>query len=102
VRVGKGAWMPIKSISRRTFIFTAPIAGVGLASAVRAQGTAPVREAAPLFQDVRIFDGRSLALSAPSNVLVRGNLIERISTRPIAVDTIDNVRVIEAGGRGLS
>jgi imidazolonepropionase-like amidohydrolase len=61
---------------------------------------APAKEAATLFQDVRIFDGRSLALSAPSNVLVRGN-IERISTRPIAVDTIDNVRVIAAGGRVL-
>jgi hypothetical protein len=36
-----------------------------------------------LFQNVRIFDGKSAALSAPSNVLVRGNTIERISVNPI-------------------
>jgi len=29
--------------------------------------------AATLFQNVRIFDGKSAALSTPSNVLVRGN-----------------------------
>ena len=39
-----------------------------------------------LFENVRIFDGKSAALSAPSNVLVKGNVIERISTAPIAVD----------------
>jgi imidazolonepropionase-like amidohydrolase len=38
-----------------------------------------------LFENVRIFDGKSAALSAPSNVLVKGNVIERISTAPIAV-----------------
>ena len=35
-----------------------------------------------LFQNVRIFDGKSATLSAPSNVLVRGNKIETISTNP--------------------
>ena len=29
-----------------------------------------------LFKNVRIFDGKAAALSAPSNVLVRGNKIE--------------------------
>jgi imidazolonepropionase-like amidohydrolase len=38
-----------------------------------------------LFENVRIFDGKSATLSAPSNVLVKGNVIERISTAPIAV-----------------
>ena len=38
-----------------------------------------------LFENVRIFDGRSATLSAPSNVLIKGNLIERISTAPIAI-----------------
>src|SRR5580700_9805859 len=52
-----------------------------------------------LFQDVRIFDGRSATLSAPSNVLVRGNTIARISAGPIAVEA--NVRVIAANGRVL-
>jgi imidazolonepropionase-like amidohydrolase len=54
-----------------------------------------------LFQNVRIFDGKSAALSTPSNVLVRGNIIERISASPIIVDTKTNVRVIAADGRVL-
>lgn len=36
-----------------------------------------------LFENVRVFDGKGDALSAPSNVLVKGNVIERISTDPI-------------------
>ena len=52
-----------------------------------------------LFQNVRIFDGRSAALSAPSNVLIRGNTIARISASPITVEA--NVRVIAANGRVL-
>jgi imidazolonepropionase-like amidohydrolase len=54
-----------------------------------------------LFQNVRIFDGRSAALSAPSNVLVRGNTIARISSGPITMEADANVRVIAANGRVL-
>jgi imidazolonepropionase-like amidohydrolase len=57
--------------------------------------------AGTLFQNVRIFDGKSAALSAPSDVLVRGNTIERISASPITIDTNANVRVIAANGRVL-
>ncbi|TIM49439.1 MAG: amidohydrolase family protein [Mesorhizobium sp.] len=39
-----------------------------------------------LFENVRIFDGKGAALSAPSSVLVQGNLIARISTSPIAAE----------------
>jgi len=60
---------------------------------------ASVSGGATLFQNVRIFDGRSNTLSAPSNVLVKGGTIERISVSPIAVDA--NVRTIAAGGRVL-
>jgi imidazolonepropionase-like amidohydrolase len=56
---------------------------------------------ATLLQNVRIFDGKSAVLSAPSDVLVRGNTIERISARPIILDTNANVRVIAANGRVL-
>ena len=52
-----------------------------------------------LFENVRIFDGKSAALSTPSNVLVRGNIIERISASPITVDS--DVNVIKADGRVL-
>jgi imidazolonepropionase-like amidohydrolase len=62
---------------------------------------APVSRGTTLFQNVRIFDGRSAALSAASNVLVKDGIIERISTAPISVDTTANVRVIAASGRVL-
>ena len=54
--------------------------------------------AVTLFQNVRIFDGRSAVLSAPSNVLVRGNTIERISVSPITVDPNANVLSRRTGG----
>jgi imidazolonepropionase-like amidohydrolase len=63
--------------------------------------TASVSGGTTLFQNVRIFDGRSSVLSAPSNVLVKGGTIERISASPIAVDANANVRIIAAGGRVL-
>jgi imidazolonepropionase-like amidohydrolase len=79
---------------------------VGLCQAGQAQvvsGASPSTTGGSitLFQNVRIFDGKSAALSSPSNVLVRGNTIERISASPITVDTNDNVRVIAAEGRVL-
>jgi len=79
---------------------------VGLCQAGQAQvvpGTSPSTTGGSitLFQNIRVFDGKSAALSAPSNVLVRGNTIERISASPITVDTHDNVRVIAAEGRVL-
>lgn len=54
--------------------------------------------AATLYENVRIFDGHSDELSPPSNVLVRGNLIETISTEPI---TAADAEVIEGAGRTL-
>jgi imidazolonepropionase-like amidohydrolase len=63
--------------------------------------TAAVSGDTTLFQNVRIFDGRSSVLSAPSNVLVKSGAIERISVNPIAVDANANVRIIAAGGRVL-
>ena len=85
----------MKAISRRHFVSALPFLGVALSSAVRAQ-TPP---AATLFQNVRIFDGKSGVLVGPSNVLVKGNLIARISAAPIAADS--GVSVIEGGGRTL-
>ncbi len=57
--------------------------------------------ATTLFQNVRIFNGKNAALSAPSNLLVRGNTIERISVSPITVARNAEVRVIAANGRVL-
>ena len=66
-------------------------------------GLEPVTPMAPdgatLFQNVRVFDGKAPELSPPSNVLVRGNTIERISVDPI--DAGEGVRTIAGGGRVL-
>jgi len=56
---------------------------------------------ATLFRNVRIFDGKGSQLSAPSNVLIRGNKIERISSTAIATDKGADTLVIEGGGRTL-
>jgi imidazolonepropionase-like amidohydrolase len=56
---------------------------------------------ATLFQNVRIFDGTGKSLSAPSNVLIRGNRIERISSASIAIDPSAGAVVIDGGGRTL-
>jgi imidazolonepropionase-like amidohydrolase len=58
-------------------------------------------EGATLFQNVRIYDGSGKSLSAPSNVLVRGNRIERISRTPIPADPAIGSIVIDGGGRTL-
>jgi imidazolonepropionase-like amidohydrolase len=72
---------------------------------LEAPGLAPfpatLARGATLFQNVRIFDGKSDALSAPSDVLVKGNTIERISASSLTVDTKTGVRVIAADGRVL-
>ena len=61
----------------------------------------PVVGGATLFRNVRVFDGKSPTLSAPSSVLVSGNTIERISTAALAIDKNANVRVIDGDGRVL-
>jgi imidazolonepropionase-like amidohydrolase len=73
---GIAAWLPLIGLSLAAF------------SPARAQ-----QDAAVLFQNVRIFDGKSGVLSAPSNVLVRNNKIEKISTAAITTDA----QVINSG-----
>jgi imidazolonepropionase-like amidohydrolase len=73
-----------------------PFLGIGLSSTVRAQ-QAP--RPATLFQNVRIFDGKGGALSGPSHVLVKGNLIERISAVPVAAEP--GLTAVDGGGRTL-
>ena len=72
---------------------------VALSPTGEAQRMPTAESEATLFRNVRIFDGKSSTLSTSSNVLVRGNKIERISTSPITVDA--GTRVIDGGGRTL-
>src|SRR5262244_3471677 len=89
----------MNSMSRRIFVAALPLMAVGLASTARAQGNPPGATNATLFQNVRIFDGRGASLSAPSNVLIKGNIIERISAEPIAAEP--GVTTIAGNGRTL-
>ncbi|MBV9724630.1 MAG: amidohydrolase family protein, partial [Gammaproteobacteria bacterium] len=57
--------------------------------------------AVTLFKNVRIFDGKSEKLTSASNVAVRGNIIERISSETIQSPADANVTVIDGGGRTL-
>ena len=61
----------------------------------------PAGESSTLFLNVRIFDGRSDTVSPPSTVLVKGNIIERVSTPPIQPGENANVTTIDGGGRVL-
>lgn len=54
-----------------------------------------------LFENVRIFDGKSETLSDSANVLVKGNVIEKISKAPIPVDRSAATLVIDGKGRTL-
>lgn len=89
--------MPQRNCCRAVKIAAAVIA-VSLATASRPAHAQ--QGAAVLFQNVRIFDGRSGALSAPSNVLVKGNKIEKISPATATSDAGQTV-AIDGGGRVL-
>ena len=56
---------------------------------------------AVLFENVRIFDGTAEQLSAPSNVLVVGNQIETIDTRPFPIPAGSDLTRINGEGRVL-
>lgn len=54
-----------------------------------------------LFENVRIFDGKSDQLSGSMNVLVRGNTIEKISKDPLPAEGNPPANIIAGGGRTL-
>src|SRR5215831_18903753 len=57
--------------------------------------------AVTLFRNVRVFDGKAEKLSDTSNVMVRGNIIERVSIDTLQSPADANVTVIDGGGRTL-
>ena len=82
----------IRKISAAAYVFLL-VAGAAHAQTPDAAVT--------LFNNVRIFDGINPSLSEPTNVLVRGNLIDTISMAPIATDRRADTRIIDGGGRTL-
>lgn len=81
-------------ITRTMIIFAA-------CAIVLAPAAAQQRSSVTVFENVRVFDGKSPTLSPPSNVLIRGNIIERVSTAPIPTDRRADTRIIAGGGRVL-
>ena len=75
------------------------ILAFNFASTASAQN--PRAEPVTLFENVRIFDGRSPELSPPRNVLVRGNKIDKISADPIPTDRRATTKIIHGDGRTL-
>ena len=63
--------------------------------------TAVPKVAVTLFKNVRIFDGKAEKLSDPGSVMVRGNIIERVSSGSIETPADADVTVIDGGGRTL-
>jgi imidazolonepropionase-like amidohydrolase len=57
--------------------------------------------ATTLFSNVRVFDGQTAMLSQPSSVLVRGPIIDRISSPPIGPAPGEQRTEIDTGGRVL-
>jgi imidazolonepropionase-like amidohydrolase len=74
------------------------VIGCGVGTPARAQAPQPT---GVIIENVRIFNGTSDRLSAPSNVLVIGNVIKTISTTLIAAPEGTTVTRIAGGGRTL-
>src|SRR3954468_13252022 len=87
------------SMYLRRLVSATPVCALILSTSVaQAQQTSG---AVTLFNNVRVFDGKGTSLSEPTNVLVRGNLIERISPTPIPVDRSATTTIVDGGGRTL-
>lgn len=88
-------------MSRRGFLIGAGAAGVALSGAAKTAYAQTAQPTGTLFENVRIFDGKSDKLSAASNVLVVGNAIKTISTVPIAAPPDVALTRVQGGGRTL-
>ena len=91
--------MKMSTPTRRTFL---ALAGCVVAAALWVvSADAQERSNVTVIENVRIFDGTHPSLSAPSNVRIRGNIIETISTSPIPTDRRADTQIIAGGGRVL-
>jgi len=85
--IARGAFM--------TFLFGGQF---GAAVLAKARCTPPIADDV---KNVRIFDGKSASLSAPSNVLVKGNVLETISDAPIEAEGVSGMRPVTTSLRPL-
>ena len=66
-----------------------------------AQNTTAETPRSTLFTNVRVFDGKGATLSDAINVLVRGNVIEKIAKEPISTDRSASTTIVDGKGRTL-
>jgi imidazolonepropionase-like amidohydrolase len=83
-----------------SWVFMAALLFLGGAAPQAAQAQAP-QPTGVVFENVRIFDGTTDRLSAPTNVLVVGNAIKAISSAPIADPPAMSLTQLQGGGRTL-
>ncbi|UBF27906.1 amidohydrolase family protein [Kovacikia minuta CCNUW1] len=77
------------------------VAQVGVAKSQSSHTSQSQTVSSVLFENVQIFNGKSEGLSAPSNVLVVGNKIQKISTTSIPALPNATLTRINGGGRVL-
>lgn len=87
----------MRNIRRISGLLLFVACGMGNAAAP-APGSSAAAPAVVLFQNVRIFDGVSLRTQGPSDVLVRGNRIERIAANLVPDP---GARIVNGAGRVL-
>ena len=88
----------------RPLVLAALLVGLcqtGQAQERRARPSTPPGGSITLFQNVRIFDGKSAALSRADQCLDEGQHIEKISAEAIATDRRADTVLIDGGGRTL-
>ena len=85
----------MKVISRLLVLLVAAFCMVPFASAQ------PTSSSAYLYENVRVFNGTADKLTAPMNVLVVGNTIKTISSKPIEIPQGIVATKIDGGGRTL-
>lgn len=82
----------------RAFVVLAAVLGLVANAFAQPQSAEP---SLILFENVRVFDGKSSSLGPSTNVLVRGNTIEKISKDPIPTNLSASAKTIAGGGRTL-
>src|SRR3990167_9375703 len=87
-----------KTVRALVAAFTSALMLTSVPSAAQDGQTATAEPGETLFRNVRVFDGSATALSGPTNVLVRGNVIAAIGgeARPT-----ESTKVIQGSGRTL-
>ncbi|WP_114770530.1 metal-dependent hydrolase family protein [Microvirga subterranea] len=92
---------PTRRSSRLLVLAAVLSVGSSPAAVSQPRSPSPARDGPILFENVRIFDGRTATLSPASHVLVKDNTIARISAEPIETGVNAGIRGVAGNGRVL-